>query len=57
MDEIADKLDTINYEIPCMISTRVPRIYMRNGEPKEVSNKLLSTGIHSQQENNNQLDE
>lgn len=57
MDEIADQLDTINYEIPCMISTRVPRIYMRNGEPTEVSNKLLSTGIHGQQENNNQFDE
>lgn len=57
MDEIADKLDTINYEIPCTISTRVPRIYMRNGEATEVSNKLLSTGIHSQQENNRQLDE
>ncbi|SHN31959.1 alanine racemase [Gracilibacillus kekensis] len=27
MDEWADKLDTINYEIACMISYRVPRIY------------------------------
>ncbi len=27
MDEIADYLDTINYEIPCIISQRVPRIY------------------------------
>ena len=27
MDEIADKLDTINYEIPCTITARVPRIY------------------------------
>ncbi|WP_255259679.1 alanine racemase [Lentibacillus sp. CBA3610] len=26
-DEIAAKLDTINYEIPCMISSRVPRLY------------------------------
>ncbi|MGM0855123.1 MAG: alanine racemase [Bacillota bacterium] len=52
MDEIAGKLDTINYEISCMISSRVPRIYIRNGEPAEVSNKLLSTAIHSQQENN-----
>ncbi|WP_061811058.1 alanine racemase [Rossellomorea vietnamensis] len=52
MDEIAGKLDTINYEIPCIISTRVPRIYIRNGEATEVSNKLLPTGVHSQQENN-----
>jgi alanine racemase len=57
MDEIAGKLDTINYEIPCIISTRVPRIYIRNGEPTEVSNKLLSTGIQRQWENNDQFDE
>ncbi|KPL58296.1 alanine racemase [Rossellomorea vietnamensis] len=57
MDEIAQKLDTINYEIPCIISTRVPRIYIRNGEATEVSNKLLSTGIPSHQENNDPFDE
>lgn len=28
MDEIASHLDTINYEIACMISYRVPRIYV-----------------------------
>lgn len=27
VDEIAEKLETINYEIPCMISERVPRQY------------------------------
>ncbi|KAB8137955.1 alanine racemase [Gracilibacillus oryzae] len=27
MDELADKLETINYEIACMISSRVPRVY------------------------------
>lgn len=27
MDEIAYQLGTINYEIACMISGRVPRIY------------------------------
>lgn len=27
VDEVATYLDTINYEIPCMISNRVPRIY------------------------------
>ncbi|SFB38850.1 alanine racemase [Lentibacillus halodurans] len=26
-DELAAKLETINYEIPCMISERVPRLY------------------------------
>lgn len=27
MDEVANYLDTINYEIPCMINERIPRIY------------------------------
>ncbi|MCA1061544.1 alanine racemase [Rossellomorea aquimaris] len=57
MDEIAQKLDTINYEIPCIISTRVPRIYIRNGEPAEVSNKLLSTGVQGQLKNKELQDE
>jgi alanine racemase len=43
MDEVASKLETINYEIPCIITNRVPRIYLRNGELIEVSNKLLSS--------------
>jgi alanine racemase len=43
MDEIAGHLDTINYEIPCIISNRVPRIYIKDGEPVEVSNQLLAT--------------
>ncbi|ARK28610.1 alanine racemase [Halalkalibacter krulwichiae] len=28
MDEIAKRLNTINYEIPCVIGQRVPRVYM-----------------------------
>lgn len=31
IDEIADSIDTINYEIVCMISKRVPRAYIKNG--------------------------
>lgn len=31
MDEVADYIHTINYEIPCMITGRVPREYVRNG--------------------------
>lgn len=27
MDDVAEHLDTINYEIPCMINERIPRIY------------------------------
>nr|WP_026908575.1 alanine racemase [Paucisalibacillus globulus] len=32
MDEVAEYLDTINYEIPCMINERVPRIYVESGK-------------------------
>jgi alanine racemase len=44
IDEIADKLETINYEIPCSISARVPRIYIREKKIVKVTNKLLSSG-------------
>jgi alanine racemase len=30
MDEVAQYLDTINYEIPCMINERIPRIYVQS---------------------------
>ncbi|MCM3707137.1 MULTISPECIES: alanine racemase [Cytobacillus] len=30
VDEIAEKLETINYEVTCMVSSRVPRIYKRD---------------------------
>ncbi|WP_240666683.1 alanine racemase [Longirhabdus pacifica] len=40
-EEWADLLGTINYEIPCMISSRVPRIYVRNDEVLSASNSLL----------------
>lgn len=32
VDEIAEKLETINYEVTCMVSSRVPRIYKRDGK-------------------------
>ena len=32
VESLANWLDTINYEITCMISKRIPRIYMRNGK-------------------------
>ncbi len=33
IDELATALDTINYEIVCMIGKRVPRCYYRDGQP------------------------
>lgn len=36
VEEIANITGTINYEIVCDISKRVPRVYIRNGEMKEM---------------------
>ena len=41
IDDIAERLDTINYEIPCMIGPRVPRLFHENGEKKGVMNTIL----------------
>ncbi len=41
MDEVADYLGTINYEIPCMINERVPRIYVGNGNKSMGDIKVL----------------
>jgi len=40
-EEIADKLDTINYELTCMLAARVPRVYVRGGRVVAVANPLL----------------
>lgn len=40
-DDLAEALGTINYEITCMVSNRVPRIYIRDGKPVKVVNHLL----------------
>ncbi|WP_173917763.1 alanine racemase [Halobacillus sp. Marseille-Q1614] len=39
-DDVAAYLETINYEIPCMISRRIPRMYLENGHIVEVENSL-----------------
>lgn len=41
VDEIAGKLDTINYEVACMIGQRIPRVYKRHGEISSIRNGLL----------------
>ena len=41
IDDIAERLETINYEIPCMIGPRVPRIFRDDGEKKGVMNTIL----------------
>ncbi|WP_181350296.1 alanine racemase [Thalassobacillus sp. CUG 92003] len=41
IDDLAEHLDTITYEIPCMINQRVPRKYVKDGKILEVHNPLL----------------
>lgn len=37
-DHIADLLDTINYEVVCMISKRVPRVYVKDNQVVKIRN-------------------
>lgn len=39
-EELAAQLGTINYEVTCMIASRIPRVYVRGGEIVEVENPL-----------------
>jgi alanine racemase len=41
INEIAKKLETINYEIPCIIASRVPRLYKKAGQIVDSKNYLL----------------
>lgn len=40
VEDIAEKLDTINYEVTCSINFRVPRVYKRGKEAVEIENQL-----------------
>ncbi|ERI11730.1 alanine racemase [Aneurinibacillus aneurinilyticus] len=43
VDEMAKWLTTINYEVTCMVSKRVPRVYMENGRIVSVSNRISTS--------------
>lgn len=40
-DELAEMLGTNNFVITCMVSNRVPKVYVRNGKTVTVSNPLF----------------
>ncbi|PTM53304.1 alanine racemase [Desmospora activa DSM 45169] len=42
VDEVADLLGTISYEVTCMLDRRIPRIYTRSGKRVHIRNLLLS---------------
>jgi alanine racemase len=37
-DDIAELIGTINYEVTCMISKRVPRVYIKDGKVVKIRN-------------------
>ena len=41
VNDIATKLETINYEVTCSISSRVPRVYLKNREMQGIVNSLI----------------
>ncbi|MGP7819081.1 alanine racemase [Niallia sp. 01092] len=41
VNDIAAKLQTINYEVTCTISNRVPRVYKKDGKIVDVVNPLI----------------
>ena len=41
VDEMAEWLDTINYEVTCLIGRRIPRAYLKNGQVIKVQHYLL----------------
>lgn len=41
IDEVASWIQTINYEVVCMISKRVPRVYKSQGEIVQVKDALM----------------
>lgn len=47
IEEIADIMGTINYEILCVIGKRIPRVYLRDGKIADVHNYLLDNPIEA----------
>lgn len=45
VDDIAAWLGTINYEITCMVSRRIPRLYVRNGGIVQAVDYLLPNAV------------
>ena len=43
-DELAEKEGTINYEVVCALSKRVPRVYVKNGKVDSIYDALLGGG-------------
>lgn len=42
IDDIANHLNTINYEVVCMINKRVPRVYTKSGEVVKIIDYIMA---------------
>jgi alanine racemase len=45
LEEVAEQIGSIHYEVTCMLSHRVPRVYIKNGQVVEIVNHLRYTAI------------
>lgn len=41
VDEVAQQLGTLNYEVTCMLAARVPRVYVSSGRTTAINNPLV----------------
>lgn len=41
-EDVASHMNTINYEVTCLINNRVPRVYKKDGKIRSISNYLVS---------------
>ena len=44
IEDVAEEMGTINYEIACIVGKRIPRIYIKDGKPAASVNYLLPEG-------------
>lgn len=47
VDEVAKQLQTINYEVVCMLGHRIPRIYQSRGKTVAIVNRLRSENVNT----------
>ncbi|MCT8140123.1 alanine racemase [Anaerobacillus sp. CMMVII] len=46
IDEVAEQMGTINYEVVCLVGKRVPRVYLKYNQCIKYNNQLLPSSNH-----------
>lgn len=52
LDEVAALIGTINYEVPCMLNYRIPRVYYRSGKEAGVFHPIAAKHADKESVNN-----